>query len=155
MIHYPNWEAMAAARCSIPSSGSCIKQRICEQGRLHCWSRLRACHIYCLQGSEANHAQLGTASGAAALPCPWEALGIVVSPLEETGRSKARSSRLLVRQEVNEEMVEEFLVYVVERSKMREMIVETSAEVGSDALTDVRGRSARSTARWMMSSIIS
>ena len=66
----------------------------------------------------------------------------MVSPLEETGRSKARSSRLLVRQELNEEMVEEFLVYLVERSKMREMIVETSAEVGSDALTDVRGRTA-------------
>lgn len=69
----------------------------------------------------------------------WDNL---VSPFEETGRSEARSSRLLVRQEVNDEMVEEFLVYVVERSKMRELIVETSAEVGGDALDDVRGRSA-------------
>ena len=69
----------------------------------------------------------------------WDNL---VSPFEETGRSEARSSRLLVRQEVNDEMVEEFLVYVVERSKMRELIVETSAEVGGDALDEVRGRSA-------------
>lgn len=65
-----------------------------------------------------------------------------VIPLEETGRSEARSSRALVRQEVNDEMVEEFLIYVVERSKMREIIMETSAEVGSDALDEVRGRSA-------------
>jgi hypothetical protein len=69
----------------------------------------------------------------------WES---VVNPLAETGRSKVRSSRALVRQELNEELVGEFLIYLVERSKMREMIVETSAEVGSDALTDVRGRSA-------------
>jgi hypothetical protein len=69
----------------------------------------------------------------------WEA---VVTPLEETGRAKARSSRLLVRQEVNDEMVEESVVYLVERSKMRELIAETSAEVGSDALDEVRGRSA-------------
>jgi hypothetical protein len=66
----------------------------------------------------------------------------VVSPIEETGRSEALSSRALVRQEINDEMVEEFLVYVVERSKMREMIMETSAEVGGDALDEVRGRSA-------------
>ena len=66
----------------------------------------------------------------------------VVTPLEETGRSKARSSRLLVRQEVNDEMIEEFLIYLVERSKMREMIEETSAELGNDALTEMRGRSA-------------
>jgi hypothetical protein len=66
----------------------------------------------------------------------------VFTPLEETGRSKARSSRALVHQEFSEELVEEFLIYLVERSKLREMIVETSAEVGSDALTDVRGRSA-------------
>ena len=66
----------------------------------------------------------------------------MVRPLEETGRSKARSSRALVRQEVNDEMVEEFLIYMVERSKMRELIEETSAELGSDALTEVRGRSA-------------
>ena len=69
----------------------------------------------------------------------WDSL---VRPLEETGRSKARASRLLVRQELNEDVVEEFLIYLVERSKMREMIVETSAEVGSDALTEVRGRTA-------------
>jgi hypothetical protein len=69
----------------------------------------------------------------------WES---VVTPLEEAGRAKARSSRLLVRQEVNEEMVEELLIYLVERSKMREMIEETSAELGSDALTEMRGRSA-------------
>jgi hypothetical protein len=69
----------------------------------------------------------------------WDNL---VSPFEETGRSEARSSRLLVRQEVTDEMVEEFLVYVVERSKMRELIVETSTAVGGDALDEVRGRSA-------------
>jgi hypothetical protein len=69
----------------------------------------------------------------------WDA---VVTPLEETGRAKARSSRALVRQEINEEIVEELLIYLVERSKMREMIEETSAELGSDALTEMRGRSA-------------
>jgi hypothetical protein len=69
----------------------------------------------------------------------WEA---VVTPFEKTGRAKARSSRLLIRQEINEEIVEELLIYLVERSKMREMIEETSAELGTDALTEMRGRSA-------------
>ena len=66
----------------------------------------------------------------------------VVSSLEKTGRSEARSSRALVRQQVNDETVEEFLTYMVEKSKMREMIVETSIEVGGDALIEIRGRSA-------------
>ena len=66
----------------------------------------------------------------------------VVSSLEKTGRSEARSSRALVHQQVNDETVEEALVYIVEKSKMREMIAETSAEVGADALTEIRGRSA-------------
>ena len=66
----------------------------------------------------------------------------VVSSLEETGRSEARSSRALVRQQVNDETVEDALVYIMEKSKMRELIAETSAEVGSDALTEIRGRSA-------------
>ena len=80
----------------------------------------------------------------------------MVTPLEETGRAKARSSRLLVRQELNEEMVEEFLVYLVERSKMREMIVETSAELGSDALTEMSASAPRRLiARWIIWSIIS
>jgi hypothetical protein len=75
-----------------------------------------------------------------ALVARWDS---VVSPLEETGRSQAHSSRALIRQEVNDEMVEEFLIYLVERSKMRELIAETSAEVGGDALDEVRGRSAQ------------
>jgi hypothetical protein len=66
----------------------------------------------------------------------------VVNSLEEIGRSEARSSRALVHQQVNDETVEEALVYIVEKSKMREMIAETSAEVGADALTEIRGRSA-------------
>ena len=66
----------------------------------------------------------------------------VVSSLEKTGRSEARSSRALVRQQVNDETVEDALVYIMEKSKMRELIAETSAEVGSDALTEIRGRSA-------------
>jgi hypothetical protein len=74
-----------------------------------------------------------------ALLARWDS---VVSPLEETGRSEAHSSRALIRQEVNDEMVEEFLIYLVERSKMRELIAETSAEVGGDALDEARVRSA-------------
>jgi hypothetical protein len=66
----------------------------------------------------------------------------VVSSLEKIGRSEARSSRALVRQQVNDEAVEELLTYMVEKSKMREMIVETSAGVGDDALTEIRGRTA-------------
>jgi hypothetical protein len=66
----------------------------------------------------------------------------VVSSLEKIGRSEARSSRALFRQQVNDEVVEEFLVYIVEKSKIREMIQETTVDVGGDALTEVRGRTA-------------
>lgn len=66
----------------------------------------------------------------------------VVSSYEKIGRSKAKSSRALVRQQVNDEAVEEVLVYMVEKSKMREMIVETTTEVGGDALVEIRGRTA-------------
>jgi hypothetical protein len=66
----------------------------------------------------------------------------VVSSFEKIGRSKASSSRALIRKQVNDEAVEELLVYMVEKSKMREMIVETSAEVGGDALVEIRGRTA-------------
>ena len=66
----------------------------------------------------------------------------VVSSLEKIGRSEAGSSRALVRQQVNDETVEDALVYIMEKSKMREMIVETSAEVGGDALIEIRGRTA-------------
>jgi hypothetical protein len=65
-----------------------------------------------------------------------------ISSLENIGRYEASSSRALIRQEVNDEAVEEFLTYMVEKSKMREMIVETSAEVGGDALDEMRGRTA-------------
>jgi hypothetical protein len=66
----------------------------------------------------------------------------VVNSLEERGRMEARSSRNLVHQEVNDETVEEFLTYMVERSKMVDLITEASTEVGNDALIEVRGRSA-------------
>jgi hypothetical protein len=66
----------------------------------------------------------------------------VVHPLEARGRSEVRFSRDLIRQEVNDEAAEEFLTYLVERSKLQQLITEASAEVGGDALTEIRGRSA-------------
>jgi hypothetical protein len=66
----------------------------------------------------------------------------VVSSLEKTGRSEASTSRLLISQQVNDEAVEELLIYLVEKSKMAEMVAETSAEVGGDALIEIRGRTA-------------
>ena len=66
----------------------------------------------------------------------------VVSSLEKIGRTEASSSRALVRQQVNDEAVEELLTYLLEKSKMREMIVETSTQVGGDALVEIRGRTA-------------
>jgi hypothetical protein len=65
-----------------------------------------------------------------------------VSSLEKIGRSEAPPSRALIRQQVSDETIEGLLIYVVEKSKIREMIVETSAEVGGDAMIEIRGRSA-------------
>ena len=65
-----------------------------------------------------------------------------VSSLEKIGRSEASPSRTLIREQVKEEAVEDVLIYMVEKSKMREMIVETSTEVGGDALIEIRGRTA-------------
>jgi len=66
----------------------------------------------------------------------------VVSSLEKIGRTEAPPSRALIRQQVSDETIEGFLTYLVEKSKMREMIVETSTQVGGDAMIEIRGRSA-------------
>ena len=66
----------------------------------------------------------------------------VVSSLEKIGRSEAPPSRALIRQQVSDETIEGFLTYIVEKSKIREMIVETSTQVGDDALVEMRGRGA-------------
>ena len=66
----------------------------------------------------------------------------LVNSLEKIGRSEASPSRLLIREQVKEEAVEDVLVYMVEKSKMKEMIVETSTAVGGDALVEIRGRTA-------------
>jgi hypothetical protein len=66
----------------------------------------------------------------------------VVNALEDRGRYEAHASRTLVHQEVNDERVEDLMTYMVEKSKMRELITEASTDMGSDALTEIRGRSA-------------
>lgn len=65
-----------------------------------------------------------------------------LSSLEKIGRSEAPPSRALIRLEVKEEAVEELLIYLVEKSQMRELIVETSTQVGADTLVEIRGRTA-------------
>lgn len=65
-----------------------------------------------------------------------------VRSLEDLGRAEASPSRVLIREQMREEAVQDVLVYMVEKSKMREMIIETSTEVGGDALTEVRARTA-------------
>jgi hypothetical protein len=79
----------------------------------------------------------------------------VVSPLERIGRSEAPPSRALIRQQVREEAVDELLIYLVEKSQMREMIVETSAQVGGMHWLKSAGAPPRSTARWITLSTIS
>jgi hypothetical protein len=66
----------------------------------------------------------------------------VVSSLEKIGRSEASPSRVLIRQQVSDETIEGFLAYIVEKSKIREIIVETSTQVGGDAMIEIRGRGA-------------
>jgi len=66
----------------------------------------------------------------------------VVSPLEETGRSEARSSRALIRQEVNDETLKDILTYIMVKAKYRELIAEQGIETAGDATIEIRGRSA-------------
>jgi hypothetical protein len=62
--------------------------------------------------------------------------------LEEIGRSEATFSRALVRQQVTDEAIVELLTYLVEKSKLREMIQDTTMDVGGDALVEMRERGA-------------
>ena len=66
----------------------------------------------------------------------------VMSSVIGVGRSEARSSRLLVRQNVNDEALEDILTYLVEKAKMRELIAEQGVEAAADASTEIRTRSA-------------
>ena len=65
-----------------------------------------------------------------------------VNSYKRLGRSEARSSRLLVRQQVNEDTLEDLLTYLVEKAKIRELIAEQGVEVAGDASTEIRQRSA-------------
>jgi hypothetical protein len=66
----------------------------------------------------------------------------VVSSLEQAGRAEARNSRVLIRRQVSDETIEEILGYIVEKAKLRELIAEQGVEVTTDAVTEVRVRSA-------------
>ena len=66
----------------------------------------------------------------------------VMSSVMGIGRSEARSSRALVRQNVNDEALEDILTYLVEKAKMRELIAEQGVEAAADVSTEIRTRSA-------------
>jgi hypothetical protein len=66
----------------------------------------------------------------------------VVNSLSATGRSEARTSRLLVRQNVSDDTLEDILTYLVEKAKIRELIAEQGVEAAGDASTEIRTRSA-------------
>ena len=65
-----------------------------------------------------------------------------VNSLEKLGRSEARSSRYLVRQEETDEILEDVLNFVVEKAKIRELIAEQSVAAATDVSTEIRQRSA-------------
>ncbi len=98
--------------------------------------------IYCVLVHKANHTQPGHASGTAALQLLCGAGESVMSSVMGIGRSEARSSRALVRQNVNDEALEDILTYLVEKAKMRELIAEQGVEAAADASTEIRTRSA-------------
>ena len=66
----------------------------------------------------------------------------VVNSLSATGRSEARTSRLLVRQNVSDDALEDILTYLVEKAKIRDLIAEQGVEAAGDASTEIRLRSA-------------
>ena len=66
----------------------------------------------------------------------------VMSSVIGVGRSEARSSRALVRQNINDEALEDILTYLVEKAKMRELIAEQGVEAAADVSTEIRTRSA-------------
>ena len=66
----------------------------------------------------------------------------VVNSLSATGRSEARTSRLLVRQNVSDDALEDILTYLVEKAKIRDLIAEQGVEAAGDASTEIRVRSA-------------
>ena len=65
-----------------------------------------------------------------------------VSSLQFTGRTEARTSRLLIRQEVNEDTLEDILAYLVEKAKIRDLLAEQGVEAAGDVSTEIRVRSA-------------
>jgi len=66
----------------------------------------------------------------------------IVNSLEEEGRSEVQSSRALVQQQANDELISDVLEYLVEKAKLRELIEGQSVEFAGDAMTEFRGRSA-------------
>jgi hypothetical protein len=65
-----------------------------------------------------------------------------VGSLKAVGRSEARTSRALVRQQVDEDTIEEILAYLVEKAKIRDLLAEQGVEAATDASTEIRVRSA-------------
>lgn len=65
-----------------------------------------------------------------------------VNSLKFIGRSEARTSRALIRQEVNEDTIEDILAYLVEKAKIRDLIAEQGVEAAGDVSTEIRVRSA-------------
>ena len=66
----------------------------------------------------------------------------IVNSLEEEGRSEVQSSRALVQQQANDELISDVLEYLVEKAKLRELIEGQSVELAGDAVSEFRGRSA-------------
>lgn len=68
--------------------------------------------------------------------------GSAMDSLEANGRAEASLSRTLVRQQVNDETIEEILAYLVEKAKLRDLIAEQGLAAADDATTEIRLRSA-------------
>jgi hypothetical protein len=66
----------------------------------------------------------------------------IVNSLEEEGQSEVQSSRALVQQQANDELISDVLEYLVEKAKIRELIEGQSVEFAGDAVSEFRGRSA-------------
>ena len=66
----------------------------------------------------------------------------VVGSLEREGRAEARLGRILVREQVSDETIEELLAYIIEKAKIKELIAEQGLDVAGDASTEIRVRSA-------------
>jgi hypothetical protein len=66
----------------------------------------------------------------------------IVNSLEKEGQVEVQSSRALVQQQANDELISDVLEYLVEKAKIRELIEGQSVEFAGDAVSEFRGRSA-------------